>query len=184
MVFRVMTVCLGNVCRSPVAERLLATRLASLVGDGQVEVTSAGVLGLVGRPMDPQALTQLAGLGGAGADFRSRSADPREVAAAGLVLTATADIRRQLLEEAPGAMRRVFTWKEFAVLVDGRSASSPQALVADAAARRSEVAGLALDTDDPIGRSPETHARVAREIDQAVSTIASALAASVVSSQS
>ena len=52
--YRVLVVCVGNVCRSPLGERLLAARL----GDG-FEVTSAGVGALVGEPMDPEAAAHL-----------------------------------------------------------------------------------------------------------------------------
>ena len=39
--FRVLTVCTGNICRSPAVERLLA---AALGPDADVEVSSAGGL--------------------------------------------------------------------------------------------------------------------------------------------
>ena len=39
---RIMTVCLGNICRSPAAEAVLLHKLAEAGLDGEVTVTSAG----------------------------------------------------------------------------------------------------------------------------------------------
>src|SRR5690606_41860023 len=53
---RVMTVCTGNICRSPMAEVVLRERLVEAGLDGQVEVDSTGTTGYeVGSPMDPRA---------------------------------------------------------------------------------------------------------------------------------
>ena len=175
MTFSVLAVCIGNVCRSPVAEGLLRDRLPGT--DFRVE--SAGVRGLVGHTMTEESAAELAQRGVHVSDFVARRLEASMPHAADLVLTATTDIRRAALEEAPGALRRTFTWKEFAALVDGRSAETPQALVRGAAARRAEVGHLDLETDDPIGRAPAVHARVAAEIDEAVAVIARALVASV-----
>ena len=54
----VLTVCLGNICRSPMAEGLLAAAMPDC------EVASAGLGALSGHPADPiaQALMQERGL--------------------------------------------------------------------------------------------------------------------------
>ncbi|GAA1930456.1 arsenate reductase/protein-tyrosine-phosphatase family protein [Nocardioides marmoribigeumensis] len=177
--FRLLSVCIGNVCRSPVAERLLQLRLAEFGAASQCfSVASAGTRALVGHAMTDESLVQLGERGGSAHGFVARRLDESMVRAADLVLTATTAVRRTALEEAPGALRRTFTWRELAALVDGRTAGSAAALVADAAARRGEVAGLDLDTEDPMGQPAEVYARVAAEIDEAVTVIARALAAS------
>ncbi len=175
--FRVLCVCVGNVCRSPVAERLLRLRFEELGAFDSFSVASAGTRALVGRPMTLESLAELGERGGSAEGFVARRLDDQMVRSADLVLTATTAVRRTALEEAPGALRRTFTWRELAALVDGRTAESPAALIADAASRRAEAAHLELDTEDPIGRSAEVYARVAAEIDEAVTVIARALAA-------
>ncbi len=50
-------VCVGNICRSPMAEALAAARLAGRPG---ARVASAGLGALVGEPADPTAQTLLA----------------------------------------------------------------------------------------------------------------------------
>jgi protein-tyrosine phosphatase len=49
---KVLVVCVGNICRSPMAEALLQARLAS----HGVLVESAGIGALVGHPADPIAV--------------------------------------------------------------------------------------------------------------------------------
>ena len=48
--FEILTVCTGNICRSPLAEQLLRTRLAPLAP----RVHSAGTRGLARRADDPR----------------------------------------------------------------------------------------------------------------------------------
>lgn len=50
----VLVVCIGNICRSPMGEALIAAALPHL------EVTSAGVGALVGQPADPLARALMA----------------------------------------------------------------------------------------------------------------------------
>jgi glycine hydroxymethyltransferase len=63
--FRVLHVCTGNICRSPMAERLMATMLQAAWPEQahRVVVESAGTWGHTGSPMEPYALATLAELG-------------------------------------------------------------------------------------------------------------------------
>ncbi len=52
----ITTVCWGNICRSPMAERILRSSLASLDGGENITVNSVGVSSEeLGNPMDPRA---------------------------------------------------------------------------------------------------------------------------------
>lgn len=51
---KILIVCVGNICRSPTAEYMLRQHLGT-----SAEVTSAGLSGLDGHPVDPDALTLL-----------------------------------------------------------------------------------------------------------------------------
>lgn len=79
---RILVVCVGNVCRSPMAQCLLRDRLA---GRG-VEVGSAGLAALVGQPVDPLAESVLADHGLSAASHVARQVDAPMIAAADLVL--------------------------------------------------------------------------------------------------
>jgi protein-tyrosine phosphatase len=54
-VLRVVFICTGNICRSPIAEKVFAEHLRRAGLDGQVRVSSAGTGGWnVGSPADPR----------------------------------------------------------------------------------------------------------------------------------
>ncbi|VFM99359.1 MAG: protein tyrosine phosphatase [Candidatus Kentron sp. G] len=54
MLESVLMICIGNICRSPMAEGLLKSRIAELGQDLRVE--SAGLMAAVGYPADPLAV--------------------------------------------------------------------------------------------------------------------------------
>ena len=178
----ILMVCLGNVCRSPVAERLLQLRLRESSGDAaSIHVRSAGVRALVGHAMDEQAATELVRLGGDPSGFHSRQFVASMAEQSDLVLTATRELRSQVLADAPRALRRSFTLPELAGLVssdmvDAGAATDPADLVAQSAEWRSELHLDQYSVPDPIGRPQWVHAEVADLIDRDCRTIASALA--------
>ena len=116
---RVLTVCTGNICRSPVLERALQAELDRSWGPGLVEVSSAGTGALVGHPMEDQARALLEARGYAADGFRARDLTSQLVADADLVLTATRAHRGKVMALHPRAIRRTFTFREFAHLVSG-----------------------------------------------------------------
>jgi protein-tyrosine phosphatase len=62
--YRIAFVCLGNICRSPMAHVVLERRLAEVGLDDHVVVTSAGTGGWhTGEPMDRRAAAVLTGAG-------------------------------------------------------------------------------------------------------------------------
>lgn len=163
-------VCVGNVCRSPVAERLLRGSLPGVVPEGAVRVESAGVRAVVGSGVDPDAARELERLGGDPAGFAARQLTEGLVADADLVLTATKDVRRDLLRMAPAALHRAFTLPELAALLETVDVDAlpldqgPRAVVRELSRRRASVAREDLDVEDPIGRGSEVHARVAERV--------------------
>ena len=169
--FRVLVVCIGNVCRSPVAERLLAMRL----DPERFVVRSAGVGAMVGYAMSKYAAAELRGYGGDPTGFAARQLLPEFVDAADLVLTATRDLRSSVLAEAPSALRRTFTIREFAALSVAAEGSSPAEVVRWAGAHRSSAGSVPQDVPDPFRRGAEKHAEAAREIHEAVLEIAKGL---------
>jgi protein-tyrosine phosphatase len=180
MTFTILTVCIGNICRSPTAERLLVREFADQVAAGAVAVGSAGVNAMVGRGVQPRAATELERLGGSAEGFAARLLEREHMEAADLILTATTDVRAQALGVSPRAMRRTFTMVEFAELcrvLPDEPGEGVVEFVARAAGRRSLVAGLDLDIADPYGRSQETNAAVADQIDAAARVIAERLRA-------
>ena len=148
--FRVLHVCTGNICRSPMAEHLTRLALAER-GLSGVEVSSAGTWGHDGSPMEPHALSTLAEYGVDGSAFRARELVAEHVVAADLVLGATREHRAAAVVLHPRAATRTFTLRELARLCeqvdprelpDGDVAERGRALVA-LAARARESARMA-----------------------------------------
>ncbi|MFL6135463.1 MAG: hypothetical protein ACJ72A_21850 [Nocardioidaceae bacterium] len=187
--FQILVVCLGNVCRSPLAEHLLRERMSALLGGeggSGVEVSSAGVRAMVGEPMNEYAEAELRRLGGDPTGFTARQLTASAATQADLVLTATRALRSRVLEEAPRALKRTFTFREFAALVRSdmvadRRVEGASDLVNRAAAWRGSVAVEEYDLADPIGRSPEFHREVADVIDADCDVIARAVVAATLS---
>ena len=170
--FRVLFVCVGNVCRSPLGERLLAKRLEG----SDVEVRSAGVGAMVGAPMTTESAAHLHRLGATAEGFLARQLVPGLVEESDLVLTATKAIRSRVLEESPGALRRTFTVLEFAALLDVVDAERHHALLVRAVADdRSRAPIDDYDIPDPYGRDEAAQAHAAGLMTTAVERIAKAL---------
>lgn len=169
--FRILTVCIGNVCRSPLAERLLHTRLPA----DRFVVASAGVGALVDRPMDASAAVELRRLGGDDTGFVARRLTPATTEDADLVLAATKEIRSAVLAESPAALRRTFTLRELAALIGAAVGETPAEKIAWAARHRSDAADIDQDVVDPFGHSAQTHRAVADAIDAAVEAIVAGL---------
>lgn len=116
--FHIMTVCSGNICRSPVAERYLAIGLAHL-GVTDVTVDSAGTIARDGQSMPDQAI-QLAAQYGANADgHQARYLVERHVTEADLIFAMAREHRRDIVSMHPRASRYTFTLREFARLAVG-----------------------------------------------------------------
>ena len=85
--YRVCLVCLGNICRSPMAETVLRASLAEAGLDGAVTLDSAGTGDWhVGQRMHPAARAALAHRGYEGSVHRARQFQPSWLAERDLVL--------------------------------------------------------------------------------------------------
>jgi low molecular weight protein-tyrosine phosphatase len=174
---RVLCVCEGNICRSPVAALLLQAALGP-----DVSVTSAGTGAVVGAPVAPPMAELLRGRAIESEAFRARQLLRNDLEDADLVLTMTTRQRRQAVELAPSTVRRTFTLRELARLlgeVDPTGAPSGTvagrlrwALPAAAAKRRYLTDPGADDIDDPYGRTDADYRRAFAEVDDAVEQIA------------
>ena len=177
--FELLFVCTGNICRSPMAERLAAAALASRLGAdaAQVLVHSAGTWGHEGSPMEPFALGTLARLGVddvSSSAFRARELTAEMVETADLVLVASREHRAAVVTLVPRAATRTFTLREFGRLSRGVDAAGlpagvaerGRALVSAAAGRRglSPPGPEGDDLADPYGAPARAFEHCAADI--------------------
>jgi protein-tyrosine phosphatase len=185
--YRILMVCTGNICRSPVMERLTVARLAGHLAPEDAkrfEISSGGTWALAGSEMSPEAAETLIDLGGDPSGFIARDLEPEMLEAADLVLTATREHRGLAVASLPRASSRTVTLREFARLlgpvtpsdIAGRAGSDDpvdrmRAISAAAFANRGLVPlgqPAADDIDDPYGRPRAAYLRAAEAIDAAL----------------
>ncbi|MFK4226654.1 low molecular weight phosphatase family protein [Streptomyces sp. NPDC019890] len=178
-----LVVCTGNLHRSPLAERLLAFRLA--LARGRFQVSSAGTIAVNGAPMDPAAASLLIEMGGDPTGAAARRLTAPLVRDAELVLGAATEHREAAVRLSPvHGLGRAFTLREFARLLhqdDAAGLNDPAeraaALTRGAAVRRGASGGGSWDDDldDPYGAAEEEARACAARIAEAVDGIATAM---------
>ncbi len=175
MTFSVLFVCTGNLCRSPIAERLFRARIAD---DAPAVSASAGTAGLAGHAMDGPSAIALRELGGDPEGHAARRLTSSMVRNADLILAAETRHRFVILQADPLAFPRAFTLREFARLGATLSPSAQPATSDTLVARVREVAQLrgqaspaqpgADDIADPFGAALPVARRCARQVAEAV----------------
>ncbi len=187
-VLEILTVCTGNICRSPLAELLLRQQL-----DGIATVSSAGVRAMVGEGMPDEAAELAAKRGVPASDIaqhRARWLNESHLKSPDLVLAMAREHRRAVVELSPSRIRSAFTAREFERLAE-RATDASLIAAADAAGsdpherfaavlqhlagRRGLVAPPADPTDDdvvdPYRRSIDTYELSAAQLDPALAQV-------------
>jgi len=188
--FVVLHVCMGNICRSPMAERMLAHAVRRRLGaaaDASVHTESAGTGGWhAGEPMNPPAARELGRRGVEHGGFRARKLTGAHLDTADLVLTATAEQLRYIGGLRPDALPRTFVLGEFGRLVrrldaaalppagggaQGVHARGVALVAAVDAARAGEDPRPGDDLDDPWGLDASYFTLTADEINTSVDAL-------------
>ncbi len=155
---------------------------------GVFEVSSAGTHALIGNPVDPSSAQILTARGISSGEFAARQISERILGEIDFVLPLEVTHRKAVLSYSPRHLKRAFTLKEFARLLDAadereswttRLAGLPSveerwaALPAHLARERglTRVPDGADDIADPYRQSQEVFDRMAAEVDEAIERI-------------
>lgn len=186
--FEIMTVCTGNICRSPLAQQVLADRLADLPGT----ITSGGTFDMNASPM-PDEAQRLAATFGVRADVsaahRSQAITADRLTSPDLILAMARDHRRQIVSLSPARLRSTFTIREFArlaadtgdseIVAAASGAAAPSEKVRAAVAAVAAHRGMTLppespeddDVVDPYRRSWNTYERSGTQLAPALDEV-------------
>lgn len=117
MVSSILVICMGNICRSPVGERLLKKALP------EMRIASAGLNAVVGAPASDTMQTLAVERGLDLRDHRARQLSASDVADYELWLVMESDIRRELLRGNPALCGKVKLFGQW--LPDDREITDP-----------------------------------------------------------
>lgn len=104
----ILVLCIGNICRSPMAEAMLQAGLPGLT------VRSAGLGALIGKSADPLSVQLMAEQGIDITGHRAQQISPSMVAQAELVLVMDMEQKRHVEAQYMGARGKVFRLGEAA----------------------------------------------------------------------
>ena len=124
--YRVTFVCTGNICRSPIAEVVVADALERAGLADRVRVDSAGTAGWhAGDGADPRAVAALRAAGFDGSAHRAREVDRQALATTDLVVALDSGHARDLRRLVPDAADRVRLLRSFDPGADGTDVADP-----------------------------------------------------------
>jgi protein-tyrosine phosphatase len=162
--YRIALVCLGNICRSPMAHVVLEARLAEAGLGDRVEVASSGTGGWhKGNPMDDRAAATLSAAGYDPSHHRARTWDDGWRAAYDLVLAMDA----ANLRDVGGPDERTRLFGEFDPELPGDSRDSP------------DGAGTGAEVPDPYYGGHAGFEEVLRMVERTATSLVAALAQDV-----
>ncbi|HIW98593.1 MAG TPA: hypothetical protein H9871_00450 [Candidatus Nesterenkonia stercoripullorum] len=156
--FTVLTVCTGNICRSPAMERLLRYQFGEETG---IRIHSGGLAAHDGEDMQPPMKQRVREYGADSEDFTARQITSDMLEEADLILAATRDHVQDMISAVPDAAERTFTVPELGELLAQidveslpRDASSPaetlSAVVTAVEAVRSDQGRQERTADDVV----------------------------------
>ena len=141
---KILFVCTGNTCRSPMAEALFRLRIGD---EMQWEASSAGIYAGEGSPASANALEAMRELGIDLSEHRSKPLTAELIGSVDMIATMTAGHRFQILQDFPEVGNRVSLIKSFG------------------------TSKVPADISDPFGGSLGVYENTRDEIDRALSDL-------------
>jgi protein-tyrosine phosphatase len=172
---RILLVCTGNICRSPMAEAFIRHELEQR-GIAGIAVESSGVAGWEDSPPTSEAAEALREFGLDASGHRARRLRRAMIESADLVVGLASEHRDAVDEMVPEAAARTFTMKELVYLLEtarpGSDGGDPDRTLRTSVrsaerVRASDPESRLLDEDvgDPLGLGIEAYRATAWEIE-------------------
>lgn len=172
--FSILTVCAGNIHRSPLAAALLKTWVGWYLPQplaGRVRVRSAGFAADVGAPMSSKVHAVAESLGADGSAHVATQITDELIEGSDLVLAASRLQRDEVLSRVPSALRMTFTMREAGRIASGMDPGTQPRVVRDLISTVAMMADhrvhpTGTDSDDvidPQGRDLVAYAQMTRE---------------------
>jgi protein-tyrosine phosphatase len=176
---KVLFVCTGNICRSPLGKQMLDQLLVGNAWTGSIQTTSAGTHAMVDYPMNPGSVTAFAALGYSPQLHKAVQLTPQLVADSDLVLTFTEQQRAHVVEHHVRANRYTFTLLEFAHLATyqagtraaGHDSNLDELLAATVVSRGMASLLPTYDIADPYGKDLAAFERMAVQTKDALQQV-------------
>lgn len=179
---KVLFVCTGNICRSPMGE-LLFPRFFD--GEEGLVVDSAGTQGLIDHEIDPSSGKLMAADGIDSSAFRSKRLTPQLARESDLILCFSKKQQKQIVSLAPTVGRKTSTLNDFAALCEYCAAEglvkgdTLQERIESVLAQSSLVrpmVGATEDIADPFRKEFDAFEDAHEQIGMAIAAIADAVA--------
>ena len=176
---KVLFICTGNICRSPMGELLLTQFMPDLESD------SAGTRGLVSHEIAPNSKRLLDQHGIDSSSFRAKRVTPQIAQGSDLILCFEHEQRKEIAVIAPTAARKTFLIDDFANMcvyckeqgyMGGNTRQEKLESVIDNASMIRPMIPDTNNVEDPIGKDFAVYQAAYNEICKALQTIASATA--------
>lgn len=174
---KVLFVCTGNICRSPMGELMFP----KFFDQEDLIVDSAGTQGLIDHEIDPSSAKLMEADGIDPSQFRSKRLTPQLAREADLILCFTKHQQRKIASIAPTAARRTATVSDFAMMseycaqhgmIEGDTLDERIASILDNASMIRPMLPPSHDIEDPYRKEFHAFEKAHNELGEALATIA------------